>query len=242
MIVINHQRCPPTRQPTRHCPLEMHFLSRFKVLKTPLTVKVIMMIKLSVLNDISDGKEGPRGWGGLVGWVGSRCWKSRANPSSSITTIGYFRNILYQELSSLTTIGYLFSKWRRNVYTKSWSLVFSRVWFLLCSHIFVLFDILLVSGRRRRPPVTINPRVLCFPAINGIICGFWAVVWAGRQKSPPFTRQMNWPSIHKRLNCLCKLLFGRRQGNLKGKKANFDMLAGWGKFHFHCICILECRQ
>ena len=120
--------------------------------------------------------------------------------------------------------------------------MFARVWFLLCSHIFVLFDILLVSGRRRRPPVTINPRVLCFPAINGIICGFWAVVWAGRQKSPPFTRQMNWPSIHRRLNCLCRLLFGRRQGNLKGKKANFDMLAGWGKFHFHCICILERRQ
>ena len=111
--------------------------------------------------------------------------------------------------------------------------MFARVWFLLCSHIFVLFDILLVSGRRRRPPVTINRRVLCFPAINGIICGFWAVVWAGRQKSPPFTRQMNWPSIHKRLNCLCKLLFGRRQGNLKGKKAWHACWLGKISFPLH---------
>ena len=108
-------------------------------------------------------------------------------------------------------------------------LVFAPDFFFSLIFLF-FFGILLVSGRRRRPAVTINPRVLCFPAINGIICGFWAVVWAGGQKRPPFTRQMNWPSIHKRFNCLYKLILRRRQDNLKGgKKLILTCLLAWKK-------------
>ena len=61
-------------------------------------------------------------------------------------------------------------------------------WFLsqISSHIFGLSSICWSRKAEEDWLVTINRRVLCFPAINGIICGFWAVVCASAAKKSTF--------------------------------------------------------